>query len=224
MKLVILAVAAAMFTPATVLAQHEHPAGAKLGTVNFETSCQPATRPDFNHGMALLHSFEFGPAIESFNKVLAADPNCAIAYWGIALSQWSNPFAGIKTGPLLERASPRRRRGWRPATRRRAKRRISTPSTSSTPTRRRSRTATARLPMRRRWRPCSASIATTSRRGSSTRSRSNQTALPTDKTVLDATAGRRRILEPLWKKFPDHPGLAHYIIHTTTCRCWRRRR
>ena len=41
--------------------------------------------------MALLHSFEFGPAIDAFNTVLGVDSNCAIAYWGIALSHWSNP-------------------------------------------------------------------------------------------------------------------------------------
>ena len=44
--------------------------------------------------MALLHSFEFGPAIDSFNKVLGIDPNCAIAYWGIALSTLEQPVRG----------------------------------------------------------------------------------------------------------------------------------
>ncbi|HEX8026877.1 MAG TPA: hypothetical protein VF491_00370, partial [Vicinamibacterales bacterium] len=103
MKLVSFAVTVVLFTPAFAIAQHDHPADGNLGTVNFETSCQPATRAEFNRAMALMHSFEFGPARDSFDKVLSADPNCAIAYWGIALSHWSNPFSGIKSGPLLER-------------------------------------------------------------------------------------------------------------------------
>jgi hypothetical protein len=86
-------------------AQHEHGGATheQLGTVTFDTSCAPAVKTDFNRGVALLHSFEYGPATESFNKVLERDPSCAIAYWGIALAQWTNPFGGIKSGPLLER-------------------------------------------------------------------------------------------------------------------------
>src|SRR5437868_2884762 len=105
MTLFRVALVVALATPAIAAAQHEQHGADKLGTVNFETSCQAATRPDFNRAMALLHSFEFGPAIDAFNSVLAADPNCAIAYWGIALGHWSNPFGGIKSGPLLERGS-----------------------------------------------------------------------------------------------------------------------
>src|ERR671914_2336230 len=101
----LLAIVLAM--PPAAAAQHEgHAAGAeKLGTVHFETSCDPAVRSDFNRGIALLHSFEYGPATASFNKVLERDPACAVAYWGIALSNWTNPFGGIKAGPAL----PRRR-------------------------------------------------------------------------------------------------------------------
>src|SRR6185436_20953123 len=102
MKLFHFVLAFVLVTPAIAAAQHDH-APDKLGTVDFKTSCQPATSADFARGMALLHSFEFGPAADMFNKVLAADPQCAIAYWGIAMSAWSNPFGGIKTGPLLER-------------------------------------------------------------------------------------------------------------------------
>src|SRR5262245_61346291 len=98
MKLII-AVALILILPAAAAAQHDQHAvpGDKLGTVNFATSCKAETRTDFNRGVALLHSFEYRPAMETFNKVLSVDPGCAIAYWGIALCQWGNPFAGIKT-------------------------------------------------------------------------------------------------------------------------------
>src|SRR4051812_22728719 len=77
-------------------AQDHHPitVGAeRLGTVHFQTSCASAIAPTFDHAIALLHSFEFGPAIRGFNDVLAVDSTCAMAWWGIALSQWTNPMA-----------------------------------------------------------------------------------------------------------------------------------
>jgi hypothetical protein len=73
--------------------EHQHGAGEKLGAVHFATSCNDVAQKDFNRAVALLHSFDFGRAIRGFNAVLEQDPACAIAYWGIALSDWSNPFA-----------------------------------------------------------------------------------------------------------------------------------
>ncbi len=93
----------ALFAPILTQQAHEHGGPEKLGTVRFTTSCTAAAQPAFARGMALLHSFEFGPAIESFTAAGTADPGCAIAYWGIALSRWGNPFAaGIKTPAQLE--------------------------------------------------------------------------------------------------------------------------
>jgi tetratricopeptide (TPR) repeat protein len=85
--------------------QHEHGAstGEKLGTVALATSCNAASQPQFNRGVALLHSFEFGRAIEAFTTTLASDPSCAMAAWGIALSRWTNPFApGIRPPAALQ--------------------------------------------------------------------------------------------------------------------------
>jgi hypothetical protein len=73
--------------------QHQHPAGDKLGTVHFETSCAAAAQPSFDRAMALLHSFEFGSAITAFNETLKADPSCAMAHWGIAMARWTNPYS-----------------------------------------------------------------------------------------------------------------------------------
>lgn len=83
-------------------ATHDHGAPARqLGTVHFTTSCAPAVRDEFDRGVALLHSFWFSAAIESFQKVLAADPSCRMAHWGIAMSWWSNPFGGFRTPQAL---------------------------------------------------------------------------------------------------------------------------
>ena len=100
-----------LFVPISAQQSHEHGGPEKLGTVRFATSCTAAAQPAFSRGMALLHSFEFPQAIDSFTAAATADPGCAIAYWGIALSRWGNPFAaGIKPPAQLER----RTRGHRP--------------------------------------------------------------------------------------------------------------
>ena len=93
----------AWLAPAVAAQTPGHDAG-HLGTVAFETSCAPATRPTFEKGVALLHSFGFTGAVQAFNGVLAADSTCVAAYWGLALSAWGNPFAaGIKPNAQLDR-------------------------------------------------------------------------------------------------------------------------
>lgn len=72
---------------------HKQADGEKLGEVHFATSCGASAQSDFDRAVALLHSFQFSRAIEGFDAVLREDSTCAIAYWGIALSDWSNPFA-----------------------------------------------------------------------------------------------------------------------------------
>src|SRR5712691_107275 len=97
--------------------EHAHgPAAEKLGTVAFATSCSASAQPQFNHAVALLHSFEFLRAIDGFGATLATDPSCAMAEWGIALSRWGNPM------PPSRRRDPsrasRRSRRWPAGTRR----------------------------------------------------------------------------------------------------------
>jgi hypothetical protein len=87
--------------------EHSHlGANARLGNVHFETSCSPKAQVFFDHAVALLHSFEFGPAIAGFQDALAADSTCAMADWGIALARWGNPFApGLKPEAFLKQGS-----------------------------------------------------------------------------------------------------------------------
>ena len=89
-----------LVAPSQVWAQHEQHSGLApkdIGTVSFETSCNPATTKQFNEAVALTHSFWFPEARAAFQNVLKTDPNCAIAYWGIALTHWGNPFAGQRS-------------------------------------------------------------------------------------------------------------------------------
>ncbi|NNL85812.1 MAG: hypothetical protein HKP27_09180 [Myxococcales bacterium] len=63
-----------------------------IGSVQFDTSCAEQTRQSFNRGIALLHSFWFDASIAAFEAVLKTDPTCAMAEWGIAMSHWGNPL------------------------------------------------------------------------------------------------------------------------------------
>ena len=63
----------------------------KLGKVHFETSCKPEAQKLFDRGMLYQHSFWYRASQKTFEDVLKADPECAIAYWGIALSLLWNP-------------------------------------------------------------------------------------------------------------------------------------
>lgn len=75
---------------------------AKLGNVAFSTSCSPAAKPIFMTGVAWLHSFEYELAENSFNQAAAADPTCAMAYWGAALSLY-HPLWAPPTPAELDR-------------------------------------------------------------------------------------------------------------------------
>src|SRR6266446_1888999 len=64
------------------------PPGERLGTVTFPLSCQTAMQQPFERAVALLHSFWYLEALQAFTAVTQADPDCAMGYWGIAMSHW----------------------------------------------------------------------------------------------------------------------------------------
>jgi tetratricopeptide (TPR) repeat protein len=85
-----------------------HPAEAqveKLGKVNFPTSCSATLQPQFERALALLHSFWFPYAIKGFNDVAQADPSCGIAHWGAAVAWLGNPLAGPPIARGLQEGS-----------------------------------------------------------------------------------------------------------------------
>src|SRR5262249_27227203 len=66
----------------------------KLGRVLFKTSCSPEAQKQFERALAMLHSFFFPETIKAFSAIPQTDPSCAIAYWGISISQRPNPLVG----------------------------------------------------------------------------------------------------------------------------------
>ena len=76
---------------------HAHDHSARLGTISFPTTCSPEAQASFETGLRWLHSFEYQQAERDFSKAAAADPDCAIAFWGVAMSNyhplWAAPTA-----------------------------------------------------------------------------------------------------------------------------------
>jgi hypothetical protein len=219
-RLAILAsVCALLAVPGTSLAQtedhsqHTGTASSGVGTVSFETSCAPAVKAPFNHAVAELHSFWFPEARAGFEGVLKTDPACAIAYWGIALTHWGNPFAGLRSAQAIAAGKAAIEKG----------------QTTGSPTRREKGyiDAVAGLfssadPGTQRARVLAyekATEAVAAQNPNDVEARIfwalaiDQTALPTDKSFTQNLRAAE-LLEPLYKKMPNHPGLAHYIIHT----------
>ncbi len=203
--------------PTAALAQHEDhgkmsPDQIGSANVKFETSCAPAVKDDFNKAVALLHSFWFPEAIKMFEGILAKDPNCAMAHWGIALSHWGNPFAGLKNAKTIEmtRMSVEKAKSTgSPTPRERALiDAVGELVTSTEPGTHAARIAAYEAAM--------AKVSADNPKDVEVRIfyalAVNQAAVPTDKTYAKNQQAAA-ILEPLFQQMPTHPGLAHYIIH-----------
>jgi Tfp pilus assembly protein PilF len=194
--------------------EHQHGRKERLGSVHFVTGCNAEAQQEFDRAVALLHSFQFNQAIQGFNAALKRDPSCAMAHWGIALSQWSNPFAaGLKDTSQLE-----------------AGRQSAEQGKAAAPKSERERAyieAVAKLydkfeqtPQRERLVAYRDAMEDLASRYSDDREAQIFYALalaaaeePTDKSYA-ARLKAGGILERLFRDEPNHPGLAHYIIHT----------
>jgi hypothetical protein len=74
----------------------------QLGKVSFPTSCEPKVQAQFERGVALLHSFWFGEGLKAFTAIAEQDPGCAMAHWGIAINRLLNPFGGEPAASFLK--------------------------------------------------------------------------------------------------------------------------
>jgi hypothetical protein len=106
MNLRILAIAIAIATAAAATfasANAQQAADDHLGTVHFAISCS-AVQAEFDRNVALLHNFFYPETVKSFQAVIQEDPSCAMAYWGLAMSELPNPLvppflpANLKAG------------------------------------------------------------------------------------------------------------------------------
>ena len=203
----------AFLLPALSAAQekHDHPAPEKLGTVSFPTSCRPGVQQEFNRAVALLHSFAYRPAEEAFNSVAAQDPHCATAHWGVAMTHFHQlwephlPSEGISVAQNEIRqaemlnAATERERGFINA----LGLILNDPAVPYS------------------TRASNYEVAMHDLAAANPKDVEVQVfyalalisnASPTDKTHFKQKQAAA-LLEPLYRKFPNHPGIPHYLIH-----------
>lgn len=84
---------------------HEGSETGQLGKVAFANSCSAAVQEDLQRGIAMLHSFWYTAGLETFASVLRRDPGCALAAWGIASLHMNNPLAGQGASPKAAEAA-----------------------------------------------------------------------------------------------------------------------
>ena len=189
-----------------------HGAAGSLGTVEFRVSCTAKAQESFTRGVALLHSFTYTESAEAFRDSAARDSRCAMAHWGLAMTEyhqlwdpWPGPaelqrgFAEIQKARELKPATPREKEfvealgkfydGWE-----------------------------------KQGHAARAKTYRDAMGGVYERNPKDQeaaifyalalvgTAAPEDKTY-DNQRKAAAILEPLFAAYPDHPGAAHYLIH-----------
>ncbi len=192
---------------------HYHPVPERLGTVSFPVSCKPEVQAEFNRGVALLHSFAYSAAEDGFRTIVAQDPECAMAHWGVAMSMyhqlWEPQIAKsaaavaqqeIAKAQQLEQASTIRERGFVRA---------------------------AALVFLDVDKVPYATRAANYERAMADLSAANKEdveaqvfyalALLANESPSDTTHAKQKqaaaILEPLYRRYPQHPGIPHYLIH-----------
>src|SRR5437016_1880001 len=197
------------------------------GTVDFPVSCASAVRPEFLRGVALLHSFFYEEARRIFTDVAEKDPTCAMAQWGIAMTWWhpiwtpptpdemsAGKAAAAKAMAMT--AGTDRERGFITA----LDAYYNTPESPTTgevgqschgPVGPRDRVIAYEKAMRKLYDKYPDDVETQAFYALAVLSVGYAT--PTDTTLANQKQAAR-ILEKLWKKNPQHPGIAHYLIHS----------
>jgi hypothetical protein len=205
--------AAIVATTATLAfpAVAEESSDQQLGMVHFATSCNETAQRRFDRAMRYQHSFWYKASREIFEEALKADPECGIAYWGIALSLWNNPhnpppapnlapaLAAIQKGKAVGAKSERERDY------------ISALAVLYTDY--------DKVDYRPRLQAyLKAMEALAGKYPDDDEAQIfyaitlNVSASPSDKTYAQQLKGAA-ILEPIFKRQPHHPGVAHYLIH-----------
>ena len=186
----------------------------QLGKVEFPNSCSVGVQESFLRGVAMLHSFRYGETERTFREVLAQDPSCAIATWGIAAILMSNPLTGAGTSPQwAERAQSAIVQGRQIGAKTQRERDYIEAIASYYD-------GWANHPERTRALARARAFEALATRYPSDDEAQIFYALYLAGTQLlsDQTYGiyltAAETLEKQFKKHPDHPGVAHYLIHS----------
>jgi tetratricopeptide (TPR) repeat protein len=185
----------------------------ELGRVSFANSCTPAAQASFGRAVALLHSFWFQESEKTFREVLERDPSCAIATWGIATILIGNPFSPVPTLAEAQQAKQAIERG-RAIGAKTERERLFIEAVAEYYERFGARADGARMKslsdafesMARRFPDDDEAQIFSALYLAATQQRTEQTFA----SSLKAAA----ILEVQFRKHPEHPGVAHYLIHS----------
>jgi Tfp pilus assembly protein PilF len=190
---------------------HARPPPERLGAVTFPTTCATGVQARFERAVALLHSFTYADAEQGFREVAEADPDCAIAHWGIAMSRyhalWEAPSADDLRSGAAEIARAQQ--------------------LAAGSARERAFIAAAAVfygdsdhkPHAERVKAYEQAMADVAAEFPDDVEAAIfhalallATASPTDRTHANQKRAAD-ILEPLYRRYPQHPGIAHYLIH-----------
>jgi hypothetical protein len=192
---------------------HEDLTSAQLGTVAFPVSCAPSVQKSFERGVALLHSFWYEEAEKEFQHIAIDDPHCAMAHWGIAMSLWhqlwNHPDAKVLQRGLDEVHEANTTDGPITPRERAYIAAISAFYTNSTQLTHEARANAYSAAMKK---------AHESYPDDHEAAAFYALALLASEPHDDTTFANRKqaaaILETLFATMPDHPGVAHYLIHS----------
>ncbi|MBR1121403.1 hypothetical protein JQ628_07735 [Bradyrhizobium lablabi] len=183
----------------------------QLGSVHFKTSCNEVAQRRFDRGMRYQHSFWYLNAKEVFEEAIKADPTCAMAYWGIALTLMDNPHGAIprpNLAPGLAAITKAKEIG---AATERERDYIDALMVMYT-----DYDKIPHVQRMRAWRDAQAKVAAKYKDDDEAQIAYaitlNTSADPNDKTYTQQTRGAA-ILEPISVRLPQHPGVTHYLIH-----------
>ena len=214
--------AAALFSFAVVLAgcasqqsHMGHHGGARLGTVHFPVSCNATAQQEFNTALAYYHSFAWAQIRDPLERALKADPGCGMVHWLRALASLDNPFTwpGIISQPTLaagpEILDTARKTGLKTQRERDYVDALAAFFNDS-----------SKLDHRTRAKALEAALANVMQRYPEDKEAAILYALvlsanfdPTDRKYTNQLKAAA-ILEPIFKQQPQHPGVAHYLIHS----------
>lgn len=212
-KLVFSSLLLACIAAPVALAQEDTVKPEQLGEVNFPVSCNVAAQQEFNRAMALFHSFWFDPAKASFARVLQHDPECGMAHWGISIMSMGNPFTWSTNPNASKVGAPAAAEAGRVG----AKSERERDYIAALGTFFKDWETTEFRPRAVAFEKAMGGVAAKYPKDDEAQIlyalALNITALPTDKSFANQRKAAA-ILEPLLKKYPNHPGVAHYLIHT----------
>ena len=191
---------------------HEEMTSQQLGMVHFQVSCSASAQESFTRGVALLHSFWYEESEKAFQKAATDDPQCAMAHWGVAMSLWhqlwNHPDEAIAARGLAEakqaeslQGRTARERGYIAAI-----------------------AAFYKGLNQQNYYASASAYSDAMRRVYQKYPEDHEAAAfyalsllasePEDNPDLTRRKQAAAVLEKLFAQEPDHPGVAHYLIHT----------